>query len=279
MTRLLSNIIKSEFIYVNGENKKIIDSNGRSETIRMIHFNRQLDKISHEDEFAVTNETGAGTFTEGLKATVISEILSEEDEKLQQQQVTQIISEAHIQAAQILKKAEIDAKIMVDLLLKDTGKKGYEDGLQQGIAEVEREKKKLDELTQKQNKEYLEQIETLEPQFGQIVSSLIKKITGIIVEDKKEVILYLIHNAMIHADNSKNYIIKVSKGDYDFVLSKKEELFNLISGDITIDVTADKDLDKNQCLIVTDTRIIDCSLDVQLSNLIQDIKLLSNQKE
>ena len=279
MTRLLSNIIKSEFVYVNGEDKKIIDSNGKSENIRMIHFNRQLAKISHEDEIAVTDETGAGTFTEGLKATVISEILSEEDEKLQQQQGALIISEAHMQAAQILKNAEIDAKIKVDLLLKETGMKGYEDGLQRGIAQVEREKKELEELTQKQNKDYLEQIETLEPQFGQIVSILIKKLTGIIVEDKKEVILYLIHNAMINADNSKNYMIKVSKVDYDFVLSKKEELFDLVSGEITIDVTVDKDLDKNQCLIVTDTRIIDCSLDVQLSNLIQDIKLLSNQKE
>jgi len=264
---------------VNDVDKKIIDSNGRSETVRIIHFNQPISQLSSKSEIIVDDKSKDETFTEGLTATVIEKVLSEKEEILLQQQRDQIIADAEVQAALIHEKAELEAKRSCELLYEEAQKKGYEDGLHKGMSEVKQAKNELEEITQKQNKDYLEQIETLEPQFANIVSSLVEKLTGITVEDKKEIILYLIHNAMVNADNSKAYIIKVSKDDYEFVLSKKEQLSSFVSGDITMDIVGDKDLNKNQCLIVTDTRIIDCSLDVQLSNLIQDIKFLSKQKE
>ena len=44
-----------------------------------------------------------------------------------------------------------------------------------------------------------------------------------------------------------------------------------------VEVVEDPVLARAQCTIETDTRIFDCSLDVQLKNLISNIKLLSGQ--
>ncbi len=257
------------------EDKKIIDSNRKNEEIHMIHFTKPLNELPCEDNLTIDDMTEIGTFTEGLNAKVIDKFVYEDEEKLLQEQGDRIISEAKEKALEILEIAKNEAEIISQDLYEEAQKKGYEDGLQNGMSEVNQTKKELEELAQTQNQNYLEQIETLEPQFANILTMLIEKITGIIIEDKKEVILYLIHNAIVGVDSSKTYNVRTSKDDYDFVLSKKNELSSYVSNEIIIDVTLDYTLGKNQCFIETDTRIIDCSLDVQLNNLIQDIKLLS----
>ncbi len=275
----MSNVIKSRFIYVNDSNKKIIDSNEKCEKIRLVNLDKQLETCGVHKETASGEKEGKGSFTEGLKATVIDKVSSKEEEKLVRQQNDRILEEARKEAAQILAAAKLDAEKASELICEEARKNGYEDGLQKSMEKIQEKQTKLDQLIDRQNQEYLAQINNLEPQFTDIVSLLVEKITGIVVEDKKHVIQYLIHNAIMNTDNSRSYVIRVSKEDYEFVLSKKEELGILVKDNAVIDVTLDKDLDKNQCMIETDTGIIDCSLDIQLSNLIQDIKLLSIRKE
>ncbi len=272
----MSNIIKSRFIYVNGENKKVIDSNERSEQFRLINLTKQFNTDSAWEETAAVKEEESAIFTEGIKATVIDTVLQEEEEEVWNQKREEILNEAKEQAEQILKSAELEAKSTSELLYEEARNKGYQDGLEKGMSEIRQKEIELEQLTRKQNLEFLDQINNLEPQFAEIVALLVERVTGIIAEDKKEVIHYLIHKAMLNADNSKTYIIRSSPDDFDFIMSKKDELIALVKEETTVDITLDKELLKNQCLIETDTSIIDCSLDVQLSNLIQDIKLLSS---
>lgn len=279
--RSLSNLIKSRYVYVNDENRKIIDSNGKSEELRTINFTRPLDLLPGDGkaEPDMSGEGGEIVFSEGLNAPIIENALSEEEEVQLREQGEQIISDAKDQANQILAQAEEEAKLSSQAVIEEASKQGYEEGMQRAMSEVNQTKKELEQLRQKHNKEYLDQINKLEPMFADVVASLIEKITGVILEEKKDIILYLIHNSIVEADNSKSYMIRVSKEDYDFVSSKKEDLDNLVTQDTLVDIILDKNLSKNQCLIETETRMIDCSLDVQLNNLIQDIKLLSRQKE
>ncbi|WMJ88450.1 FliH/SctL family protein [Anaerocolumna sp. MB42-C2] len=274
--RLLSNIIKSRFIYLNGENKKVIDSNERSEQFRLINLTKQMKTESVREETAATKEEENITFIEGINATVIETVSEVEEDELSNQKREEILSEAREQAERILKSAEEEAKKTSELLYEEARNKGYQDGFEKGMSEIQQKEIELEQLTQKQNLEYLDQINKLEPQFAEIVALLVERVTGIIVEDKKEVIHYLIHKAMLNSDNSKTYTIRSSADDFDFIMSKKDELIALGKEDTTVDIILDKELQKNQCLIETDASVIDCSLDVQLSNLIQDIKLLSS---
>jgi flagellar assembly protein FliH len=114
----------------------------------------------------------------------------------------------------------------------------------------------------------------VEPKAAGIIADLIQKMTGILVDEKKEVILYLIEKAMKNKDKSNEYTVKVSKEDYETVMSGRELLLEAIGRDTVLNVSEDSSLKKNQCFIETDLRIINCSLDVQLNNLVTDLKLI-----
>lgn len=157
--------------------------------------------------------------------------------------------------------------------------KGYGDGLIAGEEEVLRAKREAEEVCEQYRLETERGIAELEPKFAEIISLLVEKITGIITEDRKEVISHLIHGAIQTSYDSKSYLIKVSKEDYEYVRSKKEELIELILKDASLEVIKDNSLGKNQCLIETETSVIDCSLDVQLQRLKEDIRLLSIKTE
>lgn len=48
-----------------------------------------------------------------------------------------------------------------------------------------------------------------------------------------------------------------------------------MSREVNIDIVEDTGLERNQCMIETNTGIFNCSLDIELNNLIKNIKLLS----
>ena len=94
-------------------------------------------------------------------------------------------------------------------------------------------------------------------------------------EDNKDVILHLINNVMRNNELSKEFTIRVSENDYNYVISNKELIYGAASPDYNIEICKDSKLSKNQCVIETDAGVFDCSLDIQLENLIHEIKILS----
>lgn len=218
------------------------------------------------------SESGTdGGFEEGLQAVVVDSIVSEEE---QQKEAGIIIENAKKEAADILDKAKQEAIMIKEEAYKKAEKEGYEEGLRKGNLEADKIKKELNELKIRQNKEYMDLLGQIEPRVADLIISLITKLTGILVEDKKDIILYLVEKSLRDYDNLDSYNIRVSKADYDLILSKKEYLEEITGNSIQISV--DSKLDKNQCLIDTESKVIDCSLDVQLNNLVNDIKLLSS---
>jgi flagellar assembly protein FliH len=260
---------------VNGEDKKLIDSNEKSEQFRIIHFERKIQEMQSEE--VASTESDDIDFTEGLKVQVVETISQEEKQLFLTEQSEAIISEAMSRANDIISSAEQEARQRCEQIFEEAKRQGYEEGLQNGYVEIESTKRELAELAKKHEIMYQEQIGELEPHFAHIVAALVENLVGVVVEDKKDIIQYLIHNAITNADSSKTFNIRVSKEDYDLAYAKKDELVKLVNEGVIVDVTLDKELNKNQCFIETDTSIIDCSLDIQLNNLVQDIKLLSGK--
>lgn len=219
----------------------------------------------------VTNSGDNGGFEEGLQAVVVDSIVSEEEQKAE---AGKIINDAKKKAADILEEAKKEAITIKEETRKEAEKLGYEEGLRKANIEIQKIKNELIEQKNKQNKEYQDLLANFEWQAADLIASLITKLTGILVEDKKDIILYLIEKALRDYDNLDSYNIRVSKADYDLISSKKEYLEDVTGLDIQISV--DPKLEKNQCQIETENKLIDCSLDVQLSNLVNDIKLLSS---
>ena len=89
---------------------------------------------------------------------------------------------------------------------------------------------------------------------------------------------YLVTKALSEADRSSSFLIKVSKEDLEEVKGAADELRSLFEREVTLEVVQDALLKKGECMIETDSNIIDCSLGTQLEGLIEDIRLLSVQE-
>ena len=127
----------------------------------------------------------------------------------------------------------------------------------------------------KKDKEYNELKEKVEPQLVEVITDVFRKVTGVVAEDNQQIILHLINDVMHNADGSRDYVIKVSPEDYKFLVNNQGKIYCAMSREVNIDIVEDTGLERNQCMIETNTGIFNCSLDIELNNLIKNIKLLS----
>lgn len=276
----MSNLIKSRYVYVKEEEKKIIDSNYKIEELRNLYAASIKKTLNNLSELKEADSTSGG-FVEGLHFQVVetTQPVTEEAAVEVIEDPEQIIIEAKLEAKKILEEASLKALEESTKMIEEAMQKGYEEGHKKAIAESELLKKELKAKEKEMDLEFHSALNNLEPEFAEIVALLVQNITGIYIQDKKDIILHLLHKAMLHADSSKEYYIKVSSDDYELVLTERENLLELITKGSTLEIGLDKTLEKNQCVIEMDNGIIDCSLDVQLEALKQDLKLLSIQKE
>ena len=102
----------------------------------------------------------------------------------------------------------------------------------------------------------------------------VAKITGVIIEEK-DIINYLVSEAIRGQSSCNEYRIRVSKEDYQEVFEHINDYKAYLKSTAEVSVSEDMDLMKNQCLIETDKNIIDCSIETKINNLVTALKLLS----
>ncbi|CRZ34566.1 flagellar assembly protein FliH [Herbinix hemicellulosilytica] len=254
----MSNIIKAYSVQYKTGSKILIDYKDKVSEIE----EKRLNKISQ-----VQNE---GEFEEGLQAVVVDQIKTEEEIK---KETEQILEDARIKAAEILEEAKQEAVRIKEEAFKQASKQGYDEGIKKAGKEAEKLRQELNEQKLRQEKEYQMLLSQIEGNVAELVASLVTKITGILTEDKTDIILYLVEKGLRAYDNLDSYNIRVSSEDYDLLLSKKDYLEEITG--CQIQISKDLHLMKNQCVIESENKVIDCSLDVQLNNLVNDLKLLS----
>lgn len=277
----MSNIVKSFFIN-NEEDKRIIDYNELvQEKIRLAKQAGRADLpecvISDKDEKGTESEDG---FTQGLNAEVVE---ISEDTAAAAQFVTEqartaaddIIRQAEAEAEKIIRNAKKEADTMWEKAYAEAKRDGYDAGAKEGRLEAERMRNELLKEKKQQQSEYVELLENMEKDLLEVMLEVFERVTKVLSADKKDVMLHLIDNALNHIESSKEFIIRVSKDDYQCVTEHKEVIFAAVGQNASLEIVKDATLEKNQCLIETDGGMFDCSLDVQLENLIMEVKALS----
>lgn len=259
----MSNVIKAYSVRYDHEVTKTID----------IHQREQKVMESQRKILLGTDPAPSDGFVEGLQTKVVEVLPTEEEIR---EQNVRTLEAAQKEAALILEQAKIEAEQIKKEAYTVAQKKGYDDGKLQAMKEAQRLKAEYEQKEQELQKQYAAMIETLEPQMADLISELITKITGILVKDKEEVILYLIERAINNIDKSGEYTVKVSKEDFPYVSEHENEIRDAIGREVLLFIKEDSHLDRNQCLIETELKVLNCSLDVQLNNLITDLKLISN---
>ena len=124
--------------------------------------------------------------------------------------------------------------------------------------------------------EYQKKMDELEPQFVDTITGIYEHIFHLDLHSYREVLCYLIASTMRRTEDSKSFLIHVSKEDYPYVsMQKKQIMSEAASPNSTVEIIEDQTLGKGECMIETEIGIFDCGLGTQLSELRQKLKLLS----
>lgn len=276
----MSNLLKRGTTFISEE--RIIDYN---ELIKLKLKNIVSDKESH-------SSVDADGFVNGLKADVVEQLLTgseDENEGVDSQnpddiknQLAAAIEEANEQARSIKDEANevlAQAHMEAGKIIEDAKRTGYEQGACNAREEYESKAEALErEYEQKKaqlEKEYNDLKAAIEPELVETITEVFRKITYTVAEDNKEIIIGLINGVMKNSDISNEFVIRVSPDDYRFLVNNQGKIYCAVSKEVNMDIVEDAAMKKNQCIIESDTGVYDCSLDIELNNLIRDIKLLS----
>lgn len=284
----MSNIIKSVYFNVDVQQKHVIDSESRLEKlVPEIYaaeetsekpFDFQPLQLGQELEQPVGEE-----FQDGLSSVIhMDDVIGEERKRISeeiteetQEEVRSILAQAKEDAEQILAQAQGEA----EEIRNQAQEEGKAAGLQEGLAEAEKQAEEMEKQLQQQIDAKLQQLEEqkrqMEPFFANLVGELVEKITGVACKEKKDVILHLMKNAVQNLEKPKQVTLRVSKEDMAIVSMNKAELKRLVGDLEEFDVVEDSSLQANQCIIETENKIIDCSLDAQLKNLQEQLRMLA----
>ena len=269
----MSNLFKFGSTVIKNDDKMVIDSNKILEQIL-------AQQKQHNNYAQKAAEPDADGFVCGLDAATVEQLIgdpeiSEEEKALS----SQIIDDAKAQAQSILD----DARAQAEQIMAQARDEGYSVGMENASADTERQ---LAEKSAALEKEYADRKAALqaeyddmkahmEPELADAILEVISKVTGIIAEDKKDIILHLVNSVMSNTEMSREFTIRVSDEDYKYLENNRELIYGAASSEYSVEICKDPKMTRNQCIIETDAGVFDCSLDIQLENLIQEIKILS----
>lgn len=277
----MSNLIKSVYFNVDPARARKIDSDERVEQYIPNIYEQKKEVQSFEFQplnASGLEEAGEGqSFEDGLSVISMDDVIGEEREKLSVQmreEREEILKKARREAEALVAEAGEQAESIKEMARLEGKNIGIEEGRAEAGLELNQMRQSLQDEYEEKMQELEEQEKNLEPVFADIIISLVKKLTGVVCEDKKDVILYLIGSSLRNMEKSSRVILRVSKQDIARVASKKSTL-KAIARDVSeFEIVEDESLTENQCIIETDNKMIDCSLDAQLQNLEEHVKLL-----
>lgn len=268
----MSNLFKSGFQGIVNVNQEpyIIDANKR---VVEPPRNRILRPVKETDNGGDGFSEGLGSLDE-VETPVNQELLDDAMDKAKL-----VMDDARERADKIVS----DAKKEAELIRSKAQEEGYNQGLEEGNMEAMRradeylatiskdQEKKIEALRQ----EMLMDIRDAEGKIVDVACGLVEKLTGILVQEYKPVMLYMINQVLNEEDASRKFVIRVSQEHYAYISDNYDRLAGAANPSITIEVFEDSKLTPGQCLIESETGIVDLSMDVQVRNLITAIKLLS----
>lgn len=261
---------------------------------RVIDYNDLIKKKIQTIMESKHNEMDADGFINGLHADVVEELISDDgtadaltdDAAMGEQQAAASLENANAEAERIIEEARLQAEQIIadanknaDAAFEEAKQNGYYEGNEKAQEEMNIKQAQLeaefDNKRKELEQEYNNLKESIEPELVEVITDVFRKVTGVVAEDNQEIILHLINDVMHNADGSRDYVIKVSPDDYKFLVNNQGKIYCAMSREVNIDIVEDVTLERNQCMIETNTGIFNCSLDIELNNLIKNIKLLS----
>lgn len=313
-----SNLVKSYFLVRDNEEPRIIDSNSSSEEklerLRMIYpvaaeredeyedsepgvFSGGLDAATldllmddaipeeeYEDgQMPVSNvikvaPDGEGDYSEDDYGADYSTQASEP--VFDGPSPEELIAQANEQIEEMKRVAQAQIELEKTEVLEDARQQGFAQGYDEGAAKADELRAALEEEKRALEQRYEEQLVDMEPVLVHAITSVYERVFSLELSEYKPLVTSMLHNALMSVEMNKNYLIHVSRDDYQYVAEHKSELYtDSMTEDTVIDIVEDALMKTGDCLIETSSGIFDCGLGTQLANIRKKLELLSYTHE
>ncbi len=289
----MSNLLKSHSVVSNKETR-VIDSNeliaSRLQMLSEIASRATFDGEEDEDGFkpGLNAEQLEMLFEDNPDRDTADEGYLGEEE-YDAPPVEETFAESNELAQEILDQARAEAESIINdarALEADIKKDAFEQGREEGYAKGHEEAlsiidEKTRELEMKENElreEYEKKLEDMEPMLVDTITDIYEHIFHISLSSNREIMLNLIHDTVRNVEGGKNYIVHISKNDYEYVSARKDQLTDGLGSTDTVEVIEDLTLTQSECFVEAEGGIYDCGIGTELELLKKELMLLSYRK-
>ncbi len=197
----------------------------------------------------------------------------------------QIIEEALLEADRIKSQAKSEAEQLFaqaqqardawieerELLINQAREEGYSAGWVQGetkgYSEYQEKLQSAEQIIHAAQKDYHAYLDTSENTILELAVGIAEKIVNQKIEDDHGYFLSLVKKAVREVKEFQEVEIHVHPENYEYLLSKKEELLAVFPHDTTLFIYPDSDLSEGSCRLESPYGRIDASIDTQVSEI------------
>ena len=263
---------KEDFVPLNKSSKVIIKT---LEEVEQEELQKQQLKQQQKQLKQAEKEAAAQSFEPGVPVTRLDEEEEKEREEEASHQADRIIEDATEQAAAMLEDAREQIEISRQSAREEGLQQGREEGLAAGQEELAQLRAEFEEEKEKQRQEYEKLLADVEPRYVGVLCSLVEKLTGVVISEHQDVLLHLVRSTFSDLEPAKHYILRVAPEDMALMERHKDEFQMYLGADTVLELQEEKGLKRYQCIVETDTQMVDCGFQTQLENLITTLRMLA----
>lgn len=204
----------------------------------------------------------------------------EEDEEIPEalsESAEEILENARNEAQSIIEEAQNEAESIKEQAMEEGRALGYDEGVAQGAADFNDRQAALEAEYNEKLQELLAEKEAVESEVMDIVCEVLEKAFKVNLSTDKAIFLHHVDNILHKIPASKNYIIRACDKDGAVINSQKATLIERLGGGANIEVIIDPLMTDGQCMIESDGGTFNCGVDIKLSGLLKDLRLLSRE--
>ena len=243
-------------------------------SVNVDHENK-IDIIVQEPKEHEVNDVPEGPDTEALVADAEEKARSSARGIMDNavKESGSILSNARAEAERLKKEAELAIDQERAAVLLEAEKRGYEEGYSKGEAAANAIIDEANNLKEDTFAQREEAIKRLEPELVELIIRIVGKLVAG-SKARPQVVLHLIRQGLAQSNFTGDITLRVSKEDYDNVVSNKEVLLESVEGGADLVILKDFSLSLGDCVIETPFGVIDSSLDMQFEEIRENLKLI-----
>lgn len=271
----LSNLLKQNYFVNVGNGTRVINSDEKYEQLSSGGKHGKQEQPAEIRD--MDSEELLDGFLAGLEAEeVLIEPKISPEELLEQAkaEADEMIAAAKAEARAVAEEAKMNA----EALFEQMKAQGYETGREQLRQELEEKQQQLEaEYLEKQtalDRLHEQRMAEMESDIVDALISVFNRVFDIQFDNKKQILLYLIHNTLMNVEVGKEFHIRVSSANYKFIESHIGDIKEKIGNDISVEIVNDMTMGPEDCVIETESGVFNCGIDMELSNLEKDIRSL-----